>query len=90
MLFWFFTSPDIRGKMGDASLDVGVGKGLGIGFESSCNLTVVTTYPARSKLREEMIILALGSGDESMMKGRLWWGQYLTSRQINLFYSVQE
>jgi hypothetical protein len=37
-----------------------------------------------------MIILALGSGDESMMNGNLWWGQCLTSWQINLFYSVQD
>lgn len=52
---------------------------------------VVTEDPARSKLREEVFILVLGSGDKPIVKWKLWgWGHCLTWWKINLFYSVQD
>lgn len=51
---------------------------------------VVTKDPARSKLREEVFILVLGSGDKTNVKWKVrGWGHCLTSWKINLFYSVQ-
>lgn len=53
--------------------------------------TVVTEDPARSKLREEVFILVLGSGEKTIVKRKLrGWGHGLTWWKINLFYSVQD